>query len=275
MKPFCSIPLLLIGSASVALAATIAKFDGAAGDTPWTGNPAGGNPGPSVAVDFGPDGSSALQMTYATGLGAANSVGFNRGDVGATNLVPFSFGFKIGPTAASADGFSFSLLPTSIYGNSGTAPALSEDPAAAGVLGFGFDTWSNNGGFGGFDDPAIPQGSDYNDISLFYNNSMVAFNWNPRVNPGITLDDDLWHSVTGSFDMAGATASLTIDNLAIFTNVPVPGLTPFEYRLGIGARTGGEAENVFLDNISVGVIPEPTSLATAALGFALLIRRRR
>ncbi len=270
MKLLTALPLILLSTASVGLAATVAQFDGGP-DTPWTGSQIGAAPGPVVASGFGPDGSDALQVTLDGVNGQNNTVGFDRADVGAQNFVPFSFSFRAGPTAASADGFSFSLLPTSAYGTSGAAPFLSEDPTAAGVLAFGFDTWGNGAPFDG---PNGPGGnSDYNDISLFWNGNLIAANLDPRAS-GLTIDDDLWHNAFGNFNMAAGTVSLTVDSLNIFNNVAVPGLTPYEYRLGFGGRTGGEDQNLYFDNISVG-IPEPATAGLAGLGLCLMVRRRR
>jgi len=54
---------------------------------------------------------------------------------------------------------------------------------------------------------------------------------------------------------------MQLDRLPIFTDVEVPGLAPFESRIFMGARTGGENEAVLIDNICVdfggtGCIPD-------------------
>ncbi len=274
MKLLTALPLLLLASASVGFAATVASFDGNPSDTPFTLAQLGAGAAAVIGSGTGPDGSDALEITTSGINGQANTAGFNRADVGApTSAFNYSFQFKCGPTAASADGFSFSLLPTGTYGTSGSIPFLSEDPSAAGVLAFGFDTWGNGAPFDG---PNGPGGSsDYNDISLFFNGSLIASNLDPRAS-GLTIDDNQWHTVFGTIDMLGSTVSLTVDALNIFNNVSVPGLTPYEYRLGLGGRTGGENENAWFDNINVGTpVPEPATSGLAALGLCFLARRRR
>jgi hypothetical protein len=223
----------------------------------------------------GPDGTASLQITTSGVNGQANTAGFARADVGAPNSFPFTFQFKAGPVAASADGFSVSFLPTTAvasggYGTSGTIPFLSEDPSAPNVLAFGFDTWGNGAPNDG---PSGAGGdSDYNDISLFWNGALVSRADNRAL--GLVLDDNQWHTASGTIDMLGAKVSLKVDTINIFTNLAVPGLTPYEYRLGLGGRTGGENQNAWFDNINVGV-PEPASSGLAALGLCFLARRRR
>ena len=276
MKTRYSIPLLLLGSASIGFAATVAKFNGGATDTPFVLAKLGDGAAAAVTAGVGPDGTAALEITTSGINGQANTAGFARADVGAPNSFPFSFQFKAGPTAASADGFSVSFLPTTAvasggYGTSGAIPFLSEDPAAANVLAFGFDTWGNGAPNDG------PNGaggsSDYNDISLFWDNKLIAAELDPRAK-GLTIDDNNWHTASGTIDMLGAKVTLKVDALTIFNNVAVPGLKPYEYRLGIGGRTGGENENAWFDNINVGV-PEPASSGLAAMGLCFLARRRR
>ncbi len=277
MKLLTTLPLLLC-SASVSLAVTTAKFDGGA-DTPWTPGIFGALPGPFIGSGNGPDGSDAIQLTTDGVNGQGNTVAFDRTIIGGQAVVPFSFDFRLGPTAASADGFSFALLPTSAFGTTGAAnfAALDEDPDFAGMLAFGFDTWGNgapfDGAFGGGGN------SDYTDISLFWNGALISSHGGAGGAPdprgmGLTIDNDLWHSVNGTINFGAGTVSMTVDAFSIFNNVAVPGLAAYEYRLGIGARTGGEDENAWFDNIVVG-IPEPTSAALGLLGLGFLARRRR
>ena len=134
----------------------------------------------------------------------------------------FTFQFQIvAPRTPSADGFHFILLNTGSFGPSGAGANLGEDPALAGVLGFGFDTWSNQGTF---DDPNQPTGSNYEEVSLFFNGALIQRINDTRLLPTpLTLDDGAFHTVTGNFNFAGATASLSVDGNALFTNTAVPG----------------------------------------------------
>ena len=265
MKLHTTLPLLLC-TASVSFATTIASFDGGA-DTPWT---AGGNvPAniPAIASGQGVGGSDAMQLAYAGIGGNTTTLGFNLADPGAQMSVPFSFQFRVNaPISPSADGFSFSLMPTSAVGTSGLVPYLGEDPGMAGTVAFGFDTWGN----GGVDLPFGPGGNtDYNDVSIWFNGTQYGV-IDPRT-LGVTLDNDTWHTATGNVNLVTGAASIALDGISML-NVVLPGIAPYEYRVGFGARTGGENENVYLDNL---IIPEPASISLAGLGLLILGRRRR
>lgn len=263
MKPSTTLPLLLC-TASVSLATTTAYFDGGP-DTPWTATSNLANP-PAIASGQGVGGSDALQLAY-TQAGHTTTAGFNLANPGPQSVVPFSFQFRVNaPVNPSADGFSFSLMPTSAVGTSGAVPYLGEDPAMAGTVAFGFDTWGN----GGVDLPFGPGGNtDYNDVSIWYSGTQYGV-IDPRT-LGVTLDNDTWHTASGYVDMVAATASISLDGIPML-NVALPGLTPYEYRVGFGARTGDQNENVYIDNL---IVPEPATFSLAGLGLLLLGRRRR
>jgi hypothetical protein len=277
-------PLLLAISGGLSLtslqAATTAGFDGGP-DTPLTLQQFGAPPGPSIQSTGGNPG-GFLQLTAPVNS-QHNWATFDQTDTGPFNSSTFSFQFRIqAPITPSADGFSFSYANTGIYGTSGGIagpPFTAEDPAAAGILGFGFDTWSNRGIPGSGqedpaspDDPAQPQGSDYQEISLFYNGALIS-----RVNDtrmlGLTLDDGQWHTAAGGIDFQNGSASLTVDGRPIFSNIDVPGLTTFDSRIMLAARTGGENELAAIDNISVlwTPVPEPSTVALSVLGIGLIL----
>jgi hypothetical protein len=269
----------LITSASVS-GATVGNFDGA--DTPVTFNQFGEAPGPAI-VGPGVDGNFLLLTAASNGLN--NFATFDVSDAGSYASSTFSFDFIIAPDATpSADGFSFSYLDTATHGSTGglaAPPYTPEDPAAAGVLGFGFDTWSNQGAH---DNPAVDTGSDYSEISVFFNGALVSRVDDTRLlTPPLTLDDgnldtgEGIHTATGTVDFAGGKVSLQVDGNAIFTDLAVPGLAPFESRIAFAGRTGGENENVGLDNVNVNFVPEPATgvLALMGLSMLLVIRRKR
>lgn len=234
--------------------------------------------GTSVIGVDGPTGDYLL-LTEAVNS-QHNFVTFDLSDSGEFDIATFSFDFLIDPTESgpSADGFGFSFISTDTYGTEGAAdprpPGVAENPKAEGVLGFGFDTWSNAGA----DDAAIPTGSDYQEISVFYNNELVSRVMGaesshgvdpdtPILDPGFLLDDGNietfanLHTVTGTVDFANGLVSMQLDRLPIFTDLEVPDLAPFESRIFMGARTGGENEVVLIDNVcvdfgSTGCIPD-------------------
>lgn len=249
-------------------------FTGGLGDTPSTLSQYGLAPGPTIEPTGGNPGGSLLVTVDTAAGGLQNGAAFDRTQTGPVPRTDFTFQFQIvAPRTPSADGFHFILLDTAIFGTSGAGANLGEDPALAGVLGFGFDTWSNQGAF---DNPNVPTGSDYDEISLFYNGALIQRIDDTRLlTPGLTLDDGAWHTVTGNFNFAGATASLSVDGNPIMTNTAVPGLVPFESRVQFGGRTGGETENASIDNVNVSYVPEPTIAALGGVGLALMLRRRR
>ena len=257
-----------------AYAATTANFDGGA-DTPSTLQtfraPTEPEGGPTILTEGGNPG-GFLRLT-ADVNGQNNYASFDRSDAGTFALSTFSFQFRIGGVGPSADGFSFSFADTSMHGVSGglAGPIYGgpEDPAAAGSLGFGFDTWSNQGAF---DNPNVPTGSDYQEISLFYNGGLVQRIDDTRLlTTPLTLDDGNWHTASGNINFEAGTASLSVDGTAVFSDVAVAGLTPFESRIIIAGRTGGENSDQDIDNIDVQFVPEPSTALLGLLGLGGLL----
>ena len=189
---FYTVALITALFSASAWGITEATFDGG-GDTPFEID------GTSIIDGPGPSGNYLL-LTEAVNS-QHNFVTFDMSDPGEHNIATFSFDFLIDPTDSgpSADGFGFSFISTDTYGTEGAAnprpPGVAENPKAEGVLGFGFDTWSNAGA----DDAAIPTGTDYQEISVFYNNELVSrvmgaesslgVDDTPILDPGFQLDD--------------------------------------------------------------------------------------
>jgi len=276
--------LLLLGLAfhTGPLHATLmSDFDGV-NDTPVTLE-AFADGGPSIEASGGnPD--EFLRLTEDGVNNQLNFASFDLTDAGTHSTSSFSFDFRIDAQfTGSADGFSFSYADTSTYGTTGglgSSPFVPEDPAASGVLGFGFDTWSNQGLY---DDPNQFTGSDYNDITVFWDGALVYRIDDTRLlTPALTLDDGLWHSVSGFVNFDLATVSLSVDGNALFTDLAVPGLAPFESRVLLAGRTGGENQLTAIDNVLVEYdgtvqVPEPATLWLLLLGAAgvLLLQSRR
>jgi len=271
MKPLLTLALIPL-SATIAGAATTAAFDGGA-QTPIslgagvTSEAAGGNGGGFLQLTANIN----SQNNYAT---------FDRSDIGAAPSSTFSFQFRIDALGAGgADGFNFTYLPTATYGNNGVVqlPGAAEDPAAAGVLGFGFDTWGNAGPLDAV--PAVGTfDANYSEISVFWNGGLVARIDDTRLLPvdAFNLKDGAWHQVDGTVDFALGSISLSVDSNPLWTNLAVPGLTPFESRIGMGARTGGANARHGIDNVNVSWVPEPGStMLTGLAALSLLSIRRR
>lgn len=276
--------LLLLGltlHASPLRATVMAGFDGGA-DTPITLEQFGSSPGPSIEATGGNPG-GFLQLTDSVNS-QNNFATFDRTDAGTFSTSSFSFDFRIiEGDVGGADGFSFSYGDTTTYGTTGglgSAPFVPEDPKATGILGFGFDTWWN-----GFDDgPTSPSGgsADFSEVSVFWNNALVARIDDTRLlTPALTLDDGLWHTVTGLVNFDAATVSLSVDGNALFTALAVPGLAPFESRILFAGRTGGANEEAAVDNVLVEfgeatAVPEPGTLLLLLMGATgILLTQRR
>jgi hypothetical protein len=267
----------------VASAATVVSFDGGPDSTyslqgfgveagvptaPPNAEPSGGNPG------------GFLQLTQNINS-EHNFVPFDRTDAGTFPVSVFSFDFRIDnlSTNGGADGFSFSYLDTSTYNTSGPLGgqpfSVAEDPAAFGVLGFGFDSWGS-----GAPNDANANQANYSEISIFLDGGIpIARVDDTRLlATPLNIKDGLWHRVNGSVDFQRAVASLNVDGKPIFTNTSVPGLAPYESRILFAGRTGGANERTSIDNINVtygNVIPEPGSVALLTLGGLTALRRRR
>lgn len=260
----------------IAFGATTANFDGGPGtpvtlqafspeNPPPTGGATiettGGNPGGYLQLTKNVNG----QVNYAT---------FDRSDAGPYGQSTFAFQFRIDLLGAGgADGFSFSYLPTATFGTTGglaNSPFTPEDPAFAGTLGFGFDTWGN-----GAPNDTNGNGSDYSEISVFYGGLVARIDDTRTLPTPLNLKDGAWHSVTGNVNFDGGTVSLSVDGNAIFTNLGVPNLEPYESRISYAGRTGGANERVAIDNVNVQYVPEPTAFGLLALSSMILLRRRR
>ena len=264
-------------------ATVMAEFDGGA-DTPLTLEEFGNTGSLSIEASGGNPG-GFLRLTEDGVPSQHNYASFDNTDAGAFSTSSFSFDFRItdNTDGSTADGFSFSYADTGTYGTSGglgSSPfGAPEHPIAADVLGFSFDTWWN----GSDDGPTPGTSDDLSEVSVFWDGALVDRIDDTRLlTPVLTLDDGLWHTVTGLVDFDAATVSLSVDGNALFTDLAVPGLTPFESRILYAARTGGAVQESAIDNVLVEfggttAVPEPGTLLLLLLGAVgiLLTQGRR
>jgi hypothetical protein len=237
----------------VAIANTTANFDND-NDSSYLLQALGQNQTyPEIQKEDGSD-NSFLQLNAAHGS-QDNWIVFDRSDEGKFANSSFSFSFRLDQLTSlgwgGADGFSICFLSTDIFGaSSGFSESTfhAEDPAALGILGIGFDTF-NNGDV--FEAPG-PFGSNYSEISLFFNGNLITRVNDTRLLPlPFNLKDDKWHEVRGTIDYANHRVSMKVDDSEVFSSVSVTGLAPVESRVAFGGRTGAGYERTSIDNVSV------------------------
>ena len=225
----------------------VQDFDG--GGTLYTFGQYGSDPAPAV-LGGGPDG-DFLRLIYDGAFGNVNRAAFDKIHQGPASQIVADFDFRITSADPSnpADGFSFLLLPTSTYGDSGLGTDgtyASEEPNVWGVFAVGFDTY--------------PDSSGVNDVSAHWNSGEL-------INVTLTdaqldLDAGVFHHAHVELVQDGpdsrVTVTLTPDvfgspgaPVTPINNVLIPGLEPYESRVEFSARTGGLAMDVDLDNIRV------------------------
>lgn len=260
---------------------TVSTFSGAATDTKFTeyGNGVGIT---SMVMNDGPAGADKNYYRLTTaGVGSTlNMIAFDLTAPGATAHVVGDFDFRIGGTAGThADGIGIALLPTSVYGATGNGPSITEEGSSAkdGALGFGLDTFNN----GGIDigNSGLPNGSDADEVSVNIlspaSNSyfLYAVDMWGLTNSGYNLHQDSVDDTATPFDhchftvdigTGGAMVSVTITSHQQdptggqpFTvlNALVPGVTPYEMRLGFGGRTGGANDGHDIANVNITFSP--------------------
>lgn len=180
-------------------------------------------------------------------------------NVGPYSQLIFEFDFRMNDPATGADGFSFMYLPVSTYGVAGVAPALNEEPNAAGVFGVGFDSWNNDDatdgtdvGLGGVD------GSTPNSLSIHWNGTRLTSvsMLNPALGlPADWLENDLTKHAFISLTPSGADQLIDVivtepsTGLAAVVSATAVNMPQYDGRIGFSGRTGGENQNQDIDNV--------------------------
>ena len=197
------------------------------------------------------------------------------------DLISGSFDFRAQPNTEGsnqADGFSLLFLPTADHGTSGDfgMNGAAEFGRADNAVGIGFNI--HNGG------PDISNNSIY-----------VNLDEDPATATQVAAPFDI---STSEFHRANFTLEflesgdalldlvLTEDingtpgpPQSVFDDLLLPGITPFDFRIGFGGRTGGQNALQQIDNINItaSLVPEPGSIAIwslLGLGFAAVGGRR-
>jgi hypothetical protein len=195
-----------------------------------------------------------LRLLYDGTNGLGNAVTFNQTAPGLFQTIIADFDFRL--TCAShnpADGFSFLLIPTSIYGTNGpgvnTTTAAAENPNYKGVFGIGFHVYPH---------------TSINNVSANWDGTRIV----DTPIPTATLDlvAGVFHhaKVTLQYVSGGALATLTLTRdingtpgvpFSPITNLFISGLSPFDCRVQFGGRTGGLNMSMDLDNCNVQFLP--------------------
>jgi len=202
-------------------------------------------PGPKLIGSGGSGGGAYLQLVADGQNSTLASVAMTRtadGGLAPTRHVEVDFRMANPDGVTPADGMGILLLPTNQYGvvGGGAAPSF-ENPGLTDTLGIGLQVYN---------------GARANIVHLRYNDQDFPV----TVDQG-TLDllDGAWHRVKIETEAAsgGTNVSLSFTrdvngaaiDVPIFANQFVPGMVPYDYRVQVGARTGGLNIQADVDNI--------------------------
>jgi len=258
---FCVVLCLLV-CASAAQADTVNNFNDPG--TPYTLTKHKDGPGPVVT-------GGVARLTTSGYQGQVNSLVFDRVDVGPFDTeLRAEFDFKFSDTTGvGADGIGFLLVPTALYGTTGSAGIfhseyIAEDPNLAGCLGVGFDISYNSGR-----DP------NNNHVSMHWDNARLAtVDMGPL---GITLESAAWiHAeITVRPVAGGSNVGVTVTKDATvatpFSDYFIAGLNPYEYRVALVARSGADTITAEVDNLLVqssATLQPPIAVDDAYRGLA-------
>lgn len=269
------------------LATTQANFSPATGSG-WKAFAFGVGAAPEVKNEFGLNG-NFLRLTHDAVNGQANAVAFDTqldGSLTGKTRITADLNFRMNsPSGGPADGMSFMLIPTATFGNTGAGAAatpgfVAEEPNVPGTFGVGLDVY----------DPVLVP---FNEASLHWDGApALDSNFLPyatNIDPSlIDLDSGAFHHLHLELtqDTLGVLVSLIFtpdifgipgSEVTIFDNVLVAGMSLFDYRVELAARTGGLDMNIDIDDLllQTTAIPEPSSAALLGLGALFLARRRR
>ena len=191
-------------------------------------------------------GNTFLRLTHDQGV-TENAVAFEKTFDGAAAAIDAQFSLRIGGSQG-ADGGSFVLLNTGVYGDSGeipngntSLPGFWEEPNLTGTFGVGFDIYPGT-----------------SEVSLHWNgaavaniNTITAFGADMRGAGWLAADLSITYDATGAY----VTLTETNNSIPIFSNHPIPGMQPYESRVVLGARTGGVVSTIDVDNVNAQFTP--------------------
>jgi hypothetical protein len=230
----------------------VQNFD--AGVTNYTLNQFRAAPAPAVQVAGAGSTGNYLRLLHDTFNDVFNSCTFARTAPGLFQTITADFDFRMANSANNpADGWTFMLIPTSVYGTNGQGINFNgigvEEPNFAGVFAVGVDVY--------------PHGTQ-NDVSVHWNASEKLNVTMPR--PAYELVNNQFHHMKVILQHVAGGARVTVtltmnvngSPSAPYTpidNLFVAGLNPYDCRVQFGARTGGLNHALDLDNINVQFTP--------------------
>jgi len=268
---------------------TVCTFSFAATDTNYTDYSTQGNMG--YVLSDGPANAVNYYRLTTAGVGStAAELAFDLTQpVGPTSSVTVDFDYRIGGHAdngdptSHADGIGFALWNTSVYGQFGRGPQITEEANGNGntdgTIGIGLDTWNN--GSATFDPDNnhlsfrfLSQGANPADGNAFRGltsyvqiaNSLTPFGYQlhqgepgDAVSPFDDTASPFEHfNMVISFGATGATITITITpgpgRGAAFSPISgliLAGVQPYEMRAAFGARTGGSTDNHDIANVNI------------------------
>ncbi len=205
-----------------------------------TATQSGSAPGPQV-LSGGPSG-QYLRLINDGVNNQRNHYSYDRTDTGWYSTIVAQFDFAGYSADQAADGFSFSFLPTSLYGTSGAGPVLSESANAPGVFGIGF--W------------VYPSGTNH--LSVHWDNREIVRYY---VDPAkVNFATGTWNQAKLTVNSIGPGGNVKLELIGDVNGTPQTvtvfdkyfyGPSGFENRVQFSGRTGGANMDVNLDNIQV------------------------
>lgn len=222
--------------------ATVQTFDG--GGSPYVLHGYGGTPPDDTVV--GPTGN--LVRLAAGTSGSIGSLTFGVTETGAFGEVQMDFDFRMIPTIGRADGFGVALLNTAIteYGTAPFVGGLSEEPTFLQSFGVGFDSYQS------------PGEVSANHISIHFNQQKLT---EVDVTPfAIDLASGamIHATITVRFGVTPSSGDVTVvltpsggNPTTVINQFVVQNLLPYNPRVHVMARSGGEAAHHDLDNFNV------------------------